>query len=203
MKTVKINLFAIFATAILFSACSGLRVISDKDNTVDFNAIKSYQFIGWADNSDQLLNRFDKERIEMAFANEAGRRGLLMTQKDPDVLAAIFVIGETKTQKTATTNTNAMNMGGMGMGMGMAGGMRHPGWGWGGGMTMAQSHTVINERSYIEGTLMIELFDPDEKKLIWQAIGRKTVSEDPKKRQKDIPKKVSAIMSKYPVKPLK
>ena len=76
---------------------------------------------------------------------------------NPDVLVALFVIGEMKTQKSATTTTTGMNMG-MG-GMGRTRGMRHPGWGWGGGMTMAQSHTVINETHYIEGTLMIEFFD--------------------------------------------
>ena len=88
------------------------------------------------------------------------------------------------------------------MGMGHRG-MRSPGWGWGGGMSMQQSHTVINETNYIEGTLMIELFDPKDKKLIWQAIGTKTVSEDPKKREKGIPKKVAAIMKVYPVNPIK
>ena len=87
----------------------------------------------------------------------------------------------------------------MGMGRGMhRRGMRSPGWGWG----TAHSTTVITESQYLEGSLIIEAYDPDDKLLIWQAIGTKTVSEDPKKRAKDIPKKVAAIMKEYPVKPV-
>jgi hypothetical protein len=185
-----------------FSSCTGLKVISDKDATVDFQKIKTYQFVGWLENSDQQLNRFDRERIEQAFLKEGTERGLTKVDSDPDALVALFVLGEVKTQKTANTTTNGMGMGGMGMGMGM-GGMRHPGWGWGGGMHMSQSRTVINETRYIEGTLMIEFFDPVEKKLIWQALGKKTVNEDPQKRARDIPRKVAVIMSKYPVKKVK
>lgn len=184
--------------AFAVSSCSSTKVVSDKDSSIDFNEIRTYSFIGWTEDSDQVLTRFDKERIEKAFAMEAIKRGLDLNNENPDVLAALFVVGEIKTQKSATTTTTGMGgMGGMG-----ARGMRHPGWGWGGGMNMSQSHTTINETNYIEGTLMIELFDPDEEKLIWQAIGKKRVSEDPKKRETGIPKKVAAIMKAYPVKPL-
>jgi hypothetical protein len=179
------------------SGCSSTQVISDKDATVNFEKIKTYQFVGWSDNSDKILNRFDKERIEQAFLNAGLKRGLMKVDSNPDVLVALYVLGEVRTQQTANTSTMG-GMGGMG-GMGM-GGMRNPGMGgWG----MAQSHTVINETRYIEGTLMVEMFDATDKKLIWQALGKQTVSEDPKQRAKDIPVKVERIMSKYPVKKLK
>jgi hypothetical protein len=180
------------------SGCSSTTVISDKDPTVNFEKIKTYQFVGWSENSDKLINRFDRERIEQAFLNAGLKRGLMKVDSNPDALVALYVVGEVRTQKTANTTTMG-GMGGMGMGMG---GMRNPGMGgWGGGM--AQSHTVINETRFIEGTLMVEMFDPVDKKLIWQSLGRQTVSEDPQKRAKDIPVKVERIMSKYPVKKLK
>lgn len=199
MKNTITLLFSFSFILLLSSSCSSTKVISDKDGSVDFEKIKTYKFVGWTDNSDEILNRFDKERIEQAFAAEGAQRGLSPNNNNPDALVALFVIGEVKTQQQANTTTTGM--GGMG-GMGMARGMRHPGWGWGGGMGMSQSHTTITETSYLKGTLMIELFDPDEKKLIWQAVGTKTVSEDPKKREKGIPKKVAAIMEQYPIKPI-
>ena len=198
MKNVVYTLILLSFLGLFFADCSSLKVVSDLDSTVDFSKIKTYKFVGWADNSDEVLNRFDKERIEQSFAAEGAKRGLSKSDSDPDALVALFVVGEVRTQKQANTTTTGMGMGGMGMGRGM----RHPGWGWGGGMGMSQSHTTITESSYIEGTLMVEFFDPDEKKLIWQAIGTKTVNEDPKKRARDIPRKVSAIMKKYPVKPI-
>ncbi len=196
MKQLVLIAFAV-ATMMFGSGCSGLKVISDKDNTVDFAKIKTYQFVGWTAESDKILNRFDKERIQDAFLKAGLKRGLMKVDSKPDAFVALYVMGEQRTQKSANTTTTGMGMGMGGMGMG---GMRNPGMGgWG----MAQSHTVINETRYIEGTLMIEMFDPTSKNLIWQAIGTNTVSEDPKRRTKDIPKKVDAIMSKYPVKKLK
>jgi hypothetical protein len=198
MKQLLLSTSALALMVFGLTGCSSLKVISDKDNTVDFSKFKTYQFLGWTADSDKILNRFDKERIEQAFLNAGLKRGLMKVDSNPDVLVALYAIGEQRVQQTANTTTTGM--GGMGMG-----GMRHPGMGgWGGmGMGMSQSHTTINETRFIEGTLMVEMFDPADKKLIWQSLGKQTVSEDPKKRAKDIPKKVEAIMSKYPVKKLK
>lgn len=82
-------------------------------------------------------------------------------------------------------------------------GMMGPGWGWGGGMTSSQ--TRILEQQYLEGTLVIEVYDTKRKKnLVWMAMGSSSnVSEDPKKRQRNFPKAVTSIMKEYPVKPLK
>jgi hypothetical protein len=199
MKTIKIKSIIYLLALVQFSSCSSTKVISDIDKTEDFTQFKTFEFYGWAENSDKVLTRFDKERIEAAFVEEAKKRGLTGVKENGDVIVSLFVVGEVKTQTTANTTTNGMGMGGMG---GMGGRRGHRGMGgWGAGTT--QSHTVINETNYIEGRLMVEMFDVAEKKLIWQAIGTKRVSEDPKKREKGIPNKVAAIMREYPVKPIK
>ncbi len=185
----------IVAAVIILSGCSSARVISDIDDTEDFTQFKTFEFLGWANDSDRALNRFDRERIEAAFAKEAAARGITRAESNGDVLARLFVTGEMKTEVTA--HTTSMGMGGMG-GRGHRG-MRSPGWGWG----STHSTTVINENNYVEGTLVIELFDRVDKKLIWQAMGTQRVNEDPKKRAKDIQKKVGLIMRKYPVNPVK
>ena len=183
-----------------FTGCSSMKVISDKDSTEDFSHFKTFEFLGWSDDSDKKLSRFDKERIEEAFGVEASKRGMSRADKNGDVIVTLFITGEVKTQKTANTTTTGMGMGGVGMG---GRGMRSPGWGWGGGMAMTSSHTVINETNYLVGTLMVEMFDREDKKLIWQAMGTKTIDDDPKKREKQIPKLVTAIMKEYPVNPTK
>jgi uncharacterized protein DUF4136 len=197
MKNVKLISIIYLLVIIQFSSCSSVKVFSDKDKTEDFSQFSTFEFYGWADNSDQVLTRFDKERIEAAFAEEAKKRGLIGVKKNGDVIVSLFILGEVKTQKTANTTTTGM--GGMNtMGRGHRG-MGGPSWGWG----ATQSHTVINETNYIEGKLMVEMFDVEDKKLIWQALGTKRISEDPKKREKGIPKKVAAIMKTYPITPLK
>jgi hypothetical protein len=193
MKTLKLKSIIYLFALVQFSSCSSVKVISDKDNTEDFTQFKTFEFYGWAENSDKVLTRFDRERIEAAFVEEAKKRGLTGVKENGDVIVSLFVVGEVKTQTTANTTSTGMGgmntMGRRGRGMG----------GWG----TTQSHTVINETNYIEGRLMVEMFDTVDKNLIWQAIGTKRVSDDPKKREKGIPKKVAAIMREYPVKPIK
>ena len=195
-KIIKLSIIGVLAI-LWFSGCSTMKVISDKDSSEDFTQFKTFEFMGWADNSDQALTRFDKERIEEAFRAEAEIRGLSPAKKDGDIIVTLFVTGEMKTQKSATTTTTGMAMAPMGRGM------RGPGWGWGAGMTMSQSHTVINETNYLVGTLMLEIFDRKDKELIFQAMGTKTIEENPEKRARQIPKMVGAIMQQYPVKPIK
>ena len=180
----------VFLLAIL-SSCSSTKVVSDIDSTVDFTKIKTFEYYGWAKESDKALNQFDRERIEQAFAEEGRKRGLTRVDSDGDAIVSLFVTGKVKTTQTATTT--GMGMGGMG-GMGRRG-MGSPGWGWGGG----HSTTHITESQYLEGTLMIERFDPDTKKLIWQGIGTGTVDDNPQSNEEGIPKAVAAIMKQFPI----
>jgi len=184
-----------FLTITILSSCSSFKVVSDIDETEDFTQFKTFEYLGWAEDSDQILNRFDKERIESSFLEEAQKRGMNKVESGGDVIAALYVLGEKRTEQIAQTTT----MGGMrGMGGRRARGMRHPGWGWG-----AAHSTTIRENQYLEGTLAIELYDQADKKLIWQAVGKKRVAEDRQRRAAEIPKFISAIMEKYPVKPIK
>jgi hypothetical protein len=98
---------SLFTMSILFcfSSCSSTKVISDQDPGEDFTQIKTFEYYGWADNSDQMLNRFDKERIESAFAEEGEKRGLTHVESNGDVIVILFISGEMKTQTTATTST--------------------------------------------------------------------------------------------------
>lgn len=188
MRTVKGILIVV--TVFLISSCSGVKVITDIDDTEDFTAFKKFEFYKWQTDID--INRLDQERIINAFAEEATIRGLTRVEEDADVSVALFTTGQVKTETNATTTTTGM--GGMNR-RGMAG----PGWGWG----STHSTTRINETQYLEGSIIVEMYDIDDKKLIWQAIGTSRISEKPEKRAKDLPKKIKAIMKKYPVKPLK
>ena len=49
-----------FLGIIFLSACSGIKVISDADPTVDWSQYSTLEYYGWAEESDQILTRFDK-----------------------------------------------------------------------------------------------------------------------------------------------
>jgi hypothetical protein len=187
------NILYAFLVFIMLSACSGIKVVVDYDKSVDFTKYKTYSYYGWADESDKILNRFDRERIEKAFAEEFKKRGLEYVEKDGDMVVSLFIVVEQKTQ----TSANTTHHGGYG---GYYGGYygRGPGYGWG----PSYSTTTVTKYDYQVGTLVVDVFDAKKKELIWEGIGTKTVDENPETRDKNIPKAVSAIMNQYPVKPL-
>ncbi len=179
---------------IFLGACSSLTVKSDYDKEVDFSKYKTFEYYGWAEESDKILNRFDKERIEKAFGNEFRKRGLKFVEDGGDMVVSLFIVVDQKT--TTTAHTNHYNMGGYGYGgRGWYGGY--------GGMGMGTSTTTYSENDYLVGTLVVDIFDKADKKMIWQSIGQKTVDDNPNTREKNSAKVAAAIMKPFPIKPIK
>ncbi len=172
--------------AVLLTACSSIQVYSDFDKTTDFSQYKSVKYYGWADNSDKILNRFDKERIEGAFATEFSKRGISIQDDDADMIVSLYVVTEQKTEKSATTT----HMGGYGGYYGYG-----PGYGW----DLGHSHTSFNEYDYTVGTLIVSVFDAKEEKLIWESVGKGTVDEDPKNAEEKVDKAIAQIMKDFPI----
>lgn len=186
-------IFVILAATIMAS-CGGVKVTTDYDKSVDFTKFKTYSYYGWTEESDQILNRFDKERIENAFGDEFAKRNINFVEKDGELIVSLFIVVEQKTSKTAYSNH--YNMGGLGY---------HDydydyGVGWGGGVGMGTTTTRFQESDYEVGTLVCDVFSSETKKLIWQGVGTGTVDANPQTSEKNIPKAVAAIMDKFPVK---
>lgn len=181
-----------FATLMAMTSTITLAQVKyDYDKEVDFTKFKTYNFLGWAEDSDKILNDIDKGRILNAFKDELTKRGMTKAEGDGDVGITLFIVVDEKTSTTAYTNYN----GGMGYGYGR--------WGWGGGYRAGYATTSYSEDDYLEGTIVIDFYDNATKKLAWQGILTTVVKEKPEKREKSIPKNVNKLMYKYPVKPLK
>ena len=194
MKTV-FKLLPILMIAVIMSACSSIKVTTDYDKTVDFTQLKTFEYYGWAAESDKIINQLEKDRIEAAFGDEFKKRGLEYVESGGDMIVVLFIMTENKTQYNATTT---------GMGYGGYGGYYGygPGWGWGPGMGMSMSSTTVSEYNYTVGTLVIDIYHAGDEKLIWESIGTKTVDDNPQTREKNLPKSIAAIMAPYPVKPI-
>lgn len=170
---------------IIAGSCSGIQVTSDYDKSVDFSKFNSFSFYGWHDDSDKLLTPFDKERIENTVSAEFNNRNIEFKPKGGDLVVSLFVVLEQKTSRTAYTNH-----------YGVGGGYwdYDVPWGWGTGY----STTTYQENDYIDGTLVIDVFDSKSKKLIWQGVGSGTVDENPERRGKKLPLEIAQIMSQFP-----
>jgi len=188
-----------FLFVISLVSCSTIQVTWDYDKTADFANLKTYEYYGWADNSDKILNIIDKTRIEKSFANEFAKRGITYVKDGGDMIVALYIVTQQRQETTATTT----GVGGMYGGYGYGGYYGYgPRWGYGPSWGYGSASTTVRTTNYTDGTLIISVFDKKEEKLIWEGAANGTIEKDPQKRDKNIPKVAAEIMQYYPVKPL-
>jgi len=183
----KLSLFLI----VIITSYSYSQINSDFDKNTDFTKYKTVSFGGWEKESDKVLNGFDKKRITDALTNEFSSRGIKLVETNGDATITLYLVIQTKTNITAYTNFN--------------GGLGYTGrWGYGRGYGgMGSANTSYSENDYKVGTLVIDMYDTADKKLIWQGDITTDVQEKAEKREKTIPKNISKLMKKFPVKPTK
>ncbi|MGB5663650.1 DUF4136 domain-containing protein [Eudoraea sp.] len=188
------KLFKLILGAVLITCTNSTvnaQVNSDYDKTIDFTKYSTYSFAGWQDNSDQLLNDLDKGRILAAFKQEFTARNMTLVTDNADVVITLYFVINNKTSTTAYTDVN----GGMGYGVGL-----RRGWGMGvGGVGMGSATTTYSEDDYQVGTMVVDVYDGGTKNLAWQGTYQKTITENTKKRSKNIPKAIKKLMKKYPI----
>lgn len=178
--------------ALALGACSTLKVTYDYDKSVEFSELKTFEYYGWAAESDQILNDLQKRRIEAAFADEFSKRGIKYVESGGDMIVTLFVMTENKTQYNATTT-----------GMGYGGYYGYgPRYGWGPGYGVGMTTTTVTEYNYTVGTLVIDVYHAGNEHLIFESIGVGTVDDNPETREKKLPGKIAKIMAPYPVKPI-
>ena len=188
------NILIVIITAIIFVSCSSIKITSDRDGDVDFTKFSTLSYYGWQEESDRILSRFDKERIEQAFADEFAKRGVSVVEKNGDIIVSLYIVVDQRTGTTAYTNHY-----GAGGPYGYYGGFGYgAGWGWG----MGYSTTSYQDYEYQVGTLVCDVFDYDTKKLIWQGVVSGEIDQNLKTRERNIPRVVKELMKRYPVKPV-
>jgi len=65
------------------------------------------------------------------------------------------------------------------------------------------SSSSFTENEYIQGAMLLNVYDGKSTELLWNGVANKTVEENPQKREKSIPKTVKKLLKKFPVKPVK
>lgn len=189
----KLNGLLALAILMIMSSCSSIKYYSDVDDTIDFNSYQTYEYYGWAEESNKLLNQLEQRRIETSFGDELRKRNLELVEENGDIVITLYIVTEQKTRTTATTT----HTGGMysGYGYGYGGYGYGPAYGWGGGT----SHTSYNEYDYVIGTLVISFYDAKEKRLIWESVAQGETHENPKGQEERLQKLAARMMKDYPI----
>ena len=186
----RFNLIFTIILSLFLLGCAGVKVTTDQGKDTDFTQYKTFSFLGWQNDSNTILNEFDKTRLRDAFKQEFQSRNLEYVEESGDMAVSLYIVVSKETSTTAYTNY----YGGYG---GRYGG-RYRG-GWGGG----NSSTTYSESDYLKGTMVMDVFDEAKDEQIWQAVAAGTINEKPEKREKSIPKVVNALMKKFPIAPAK
>ena len=189
MKIVKA--ISVMALAMTMVSCSPVKVVVDMKNSTDFSKYKTYSFLGWQNDSGELLSVEDKGHMRDAFVKEFKRRGLEKVNSGGDMQISLFIV---TSQEVAISGYNDY------VGVGHSG-YNHYGGGYGyGGGYYGTSNNNYKTRSKLVGTLIMDVYDGKSKNQVWQVIAKGAMEKNPKRRATTIPGKISTIMKEFPVK---
>lgn len=188
--------FIIPIALLLISSCASFNVTNNWDKNVNFKKFKTFSLYPWDKHNDKVINDYDKQTILNSIKREMERRGYTHVKRNGDLIVSTFVVLENKTSYQAYTNHYG-GYAGYGGGWGYYGSPWAYGYGWGPGYYGGT--TTITKVKYLEGTLIIDIFELESKQLIWQGIGTGEVTEDPAVRDRKLPKRISHIFRRYPI----
>ena len=179
MKRLTPVLLALLITA---SPVWAMKVLIDHDKDVDLSKFKSFQYQASKDNASK--DSLTDGRIVDALEGMLKEAGLTEVSSDADLAATYHV--KTEEQSSFTTT-------GMGYGMGV-------GWGrWGGGMggvgDMGMATTT--EQTWTDGTLILDLWDPETKRLVWRGSATLMLKANPEKLSKQIDQAFDDMLKKW------
>jgi hypothetical protein len=147
-------------------------VKTDYDHQVDFGHYHTYSWMN-AQASDSLW----QDRIVRDVDGQLTAKGWQKVDTNGD--ASVAAIGHTSERQTMETFYNGF-----------------PGWRWRGFGGMGEATTTV-ERTPV-GTLTVDIFDTQTKKLMWRAHGMDALSGKPEKNEKKLEKTVEDMFKKFP-----
>ena len=182
MRSPRKVLFIVLVPFLFVLGCD-LATSTDYDREADFSQISTYD---WTGERHPEINDLVHNRIVNALRSNLEAKGLKEVDSNPDVFVTYY--GDDNERTVIDTMNTGYGYG--------------PGWGWGGGgMGMGSSTTTV--RTYEEGTIIVDIYRAEDKQLVWRGAVTGTISDDPKKNEKNIVKGLAKLFEKYPPPPAK
>ena len=168
---------AIAALAIVLAPAlaQAQKVNTDFDPAVDFTTFKTYS---WTTGTPSP-NPLGEQRIQDAVNKALQAKGLKLVSANPDLVVATHAVGKEETELVST---------------GYSGPYR---WGYRGGTSTTSVYT------YMTGTLAVDLYSAQTKKLAWRGVGSDTLSDKAEKNAEKVVKAVDKMFKQFPPKPKK
>jgi hypothetical protein len=173
----KFSIFSVILIALVFLAgCSSISVNQDYDPAFDFSKLKSFGFIPIS--SEAGIDQLSADKLGNAIKTELLAKGYKL-ETPADFGVALMFSQQTKT-----------NIQSYGYGYGYGGWGRAGMYGTGG----------VDVTQYQQGTLIIDIIDMSQQKLIWRGTGSGAMSDSPsvETRTENINNAVDQILAQFP-----
>ena len=171
-------------------ACAfGQDVRYNYEHGANFAAYKSYEWVELPGPGGAVPDQLIEQAIKRAVDEQLAQKGLNRVEKDGDLKVGYHaIIHEEK----------GINLSAFGTGGGP--------WGWGGGLGGWDGGAVTGQTSTVPvGMLMIDLYDPAKKQLIWRGDATKSLdlNKNPDKNYRTLQKAMTKLFKNYPPPPNK
>lgn len=162
--------FGLAVSLLLIAApAAAQKVDIDYAHDFDFKSVKTFQYVETEESN--FSNSLMASRIEEMIKEKLRAAGLEEVQSNPDIL----VTNHVTTEQWTTYDTTHFGYGGYG-----------GGWYRWGGVGVGTSTTT--SQTYTDGTLIIDAWEPDEKKMVWRGTGTVTIKSKTEKQIRQIEK---------------
>ncbi len=159
---------------LLARAARADKVTFDYDHSADFSHYHTFMWV----REPEPEHAFMKERIMAAINRELAAKGMREVSDGADLAVGANVA--TEERHTWQTYYDGSD------------------WWWGG---WGGSWAWTTEYVYEVGTLTVDLFDAESRKLLWQGVGVDKVSQKPEKRTKRTSELVEKMFRNFPPRP--
>lgn len=176
----------LFAVVIVATPSLGQKITIDYAHDFDFGSVKTFTYVDTADTN--AGNDLTNSRLRSAIIKELKEGGLQEVESGGDLYITYHVV----TKDNTVFNTTNYGYGGWGPGWGGYGRYGYY-YGYGGGIGTSTTTTT----TYTEGTLIIDAYEPGEKKMVWRGTGTVTVKEKPEKQAKQVDKILTKMGNKW------
>ena len=171
----KRTLLLAIALAVVAAPSVAQKITIDYAHDFDFDAVKTFTYVETQDTD--LQNSLADQRLEAAILRELKSGKLKQVDSGGDILVTYHVV----TKDNTVFNTTNYGYGGWGPGWGGYGRYGY-GYGYGGGM----GSSTTTATTYTDGTLILDAYDPAEKKMVWRGTGTVTLKSKPEKQAKQV-----------------
>jgi hypothetical protein len=161
---------AALVVTLLPAVAHAQKVDTDFDPAVDFRTFKTYS---WTTGTPSP-NPIGEQRIQDAVNKALQAKGLKLVTANPDLVVATHAVGKEEKEPVST---------------GYGGPYR-----WGDGMATTSVYT------YVKGTLAVDLYSAQSKKLAWRGVATDTMSDKAEKNADKVIKAVDKMFKSYPPK---